>query len=42
MMAAHHSTPSSVTVKEEGLSIRVIAVIVLFFVIGVTVGKLLL
>ncbi|XP_053083743.1 vesicle-associated membrane protein-associated protein B/C isoform X3 [Pangasianodon hypophthalmus] len=41
-MAVQHSTPSSVTVKEEGLSIRVIAVIVLFFVIGVTVGKLLL
>ncbi|GAA6085753.1 vesicle-associated membrane protein-associated protein B/C isoform X1 [Tachysurus ichikawai] len=42
VMAAQHSTPSSVTVKEEGLSIRVIAIIVLFFVIGVTVGKLLL
>ncbi|XP_046712315.1 vesicle-associated membrane protein-associated protein B/C isoform X3 [Silurus meridionalis] len=42
VMAAQHSTPTSVTVKEEGLSIRVIAVIVLFFVIGVTVGKLFL
>ncbi|XP_027002538.1 vesicle-associated membrane protein-associated protein B/C isoform X1 [Tachysurus fulvidraco] len=42
VMAAQHSTTSSVTVKEEGLSIRAIAIIVLFFVIGVTVGKLLL
>ncbi|XP_060775058.1 vesicle-associated membrane protein-associated protein B/C isoform X2 [Neoarius graeffei] len=38
--AAQHSIPSSVKVKEEGLSIRIIAVVVLFFVIGVTVGKL--
>ncbi|KAF4080015.1 hypothetical protein AMELA_G00165570 [Ameiurus melas] len=42
VMAAQHSAPSSVKMKEEGLSIRVIAAIVLFFVIGVTVGKLLL
>ncbi|KAI4886587.1 hypothetical protein NFI96_000786 [Prochilodus magdalenae] len=41
VMAAQQSS-SSVTVKEEGLSIRVIALIVLFFVIGVIVGKLLL
>ncbi|XP_047014943.1 vesicle-associated membrane protein-associated protein B/C isoform X1 [Ictalurus punctatus] len=42
VMATQHSVPSSVKLKEEGLSIRVIAAIVLFFVIGVTVGKLLL
>ncbi|KAM9482160.1 vesicle-associated membrane protein-associated protein B/C [Clarias gariepinus] len=42
VMAAPHSSPSSVTMKEEGLSIKAIAIIVLFFVIGVTVGKLLL
>ncbi|XP_072540042.1 vesicle-associated membrane protein-associated protein B/C isoform X1 [Salminus brasiliensis] len=42
VMAAQHSSSSSVAVKEEGLSIRVIALIVLFFVIGVIVGKLLL
>ncbi|XP_053493659.1 vesicle-associated membrane protein-associated protein B/C isoform X1 [Ictalurus furcatus] len=42
VMATQHSAPSSVKLKEEGLSIRVIAAIVLFFVIGVTVGKLLL
>ncbi|XP_066520391.1 vesicle-associated membrane protein-associated protein B/C isoform X2 [Hoplias malabaricus] len=42
LMAAQQSSSSSVTVKEEGLSIRVIALIVLFFVIGVIVGKLLL
>ncbi|XP_026866551.1 vesicle-associated membrane protein-associated protein B/C isoform X4 [Electrophorus electricus] len=42
VMTSQHSSPSSVTVKEESLSIRVIALIVLFFVIGVIVGKLLL
>ncbi|XP_076869837.1 vesicle-associated membrane protein-associated protein B/C isoform X1 [Brachyhypopomus gauderio] len=42
VMTTQHSSPSSVTVKEESLSIKVIALIVLFFVIGVIVGKLLL
>ncbi|XP_062852831.1 vesicle-associated membrane protein-associated protein B/C isoform X2 [Trichomycterus rosablanca] len=42
-MAVQQSLPSSLTsVKEEGLSIRVISLIVLFFVIGIIVGKLLL
>uniref|UniRef100_A0A8C1BPK1 VAMP (vesicle-associated membrane protein)-associated protein B and C n=2 Tax=Cyprinus carpio TaxID=7962 RepID=A0A8C1BPK1_CYPCA len=39
VMSAPHSSPA-VRVKEEGLSARVIALIVLFFVVGVIVGKL--
>ncbi|TRY80160.1 hypothetical protein DNTS_003399 [Danionella cerebrum] len=39
VMSAQHSS-QVVRVKEEGLSTRVIALIVLFFVIGVIVGKL--
>ncbi|XP_016367797.1 vesicle-associated membrane protein-associated protein B-like isoform X2 [Sinocyclocheilus rhinocerous] len=39
VMSAPHSS-SAVRVKEEGLSTRVIALIVLFFVVGVIVGKL--
>lgn len=38
-MSAPHSS-SAMRVKEEGLSTRVIALIVLFFVVGVIVGKL--
>ncbi|XP_073707853.1 vesicle-associated membrane protein-associated protein B/C isoform X1 [Garra rufa] len=39
IMSAPHSS-QAVRVKEEGLSTRVIALIVLFFVVGVIVGKL--
>uniref|UniRef100_A0A8C2JB14 MSP domain-containing protein n=1 Tax=Cyprinus carpio TaxID=7962 RepID=A0A8C2JB14_CYPCA len=39
VMSAPHSSPA-LRVKEEGLSTRVIALIVLFFVVGVIVGKL--
>lgn len=39
VMSAQHSPPA-MRVKEEGLSSRVIALIVLFFVVGVIVGKL--
>ncbi|XP_056606869.1 vesicle-associated membrane protein-associated protein B/C isoform X1 [Triplophysa dalaica] len=39
VMSAPHSSPA-LRVKEEGLSSRMIALIVLFFVVGVIVGKL--
>ena len=39
MMSSQHS---SMVVKEEGLSVRGMALIVLFFVVGVIVGKLVL
>ncbi|KAG7271972.1 hypothetical protein CRUP_023852 [Coryphaenoides rupestris] len=45
MMSSQHpssSSPSSMMVKEEGLSARAVALIVLFFVVGVIVGKLVL
>ncbi|KAJ3603117.1 hypothetical protein NHX12_030861 [Muraenolepis orangiensis] len=41
MMSSPHSS-SSMAVKEEGLSVRSVALIVLFFVVGVIVGKLVL
>ncbi|XP_062326511.1 vesicle-associated membrane protein-associated protein B/C [Osmerus eperlanus] len=43
VMSSQHSASSSVgMVKEEGLSARTVALIVLFFVVGVVVGKLVL
>ncbi|XP_030635972.1 vesicle-associated membrane protein-associated protein B/C isoform X2 [Chanos chanos] len=38
----HSSSSSGVTVKEEGFSARAVALIVLFFVVGVVIGKLVL
>uniref|UniRef100_A0A8C7D0H4 VAMP (vesicle-associated membrane protein)-associated protein B and C n=1 Tax=Oncorhynchus kisutch TaxID=8019 RepID=A0A8C7D0H4_ONCKI len=40
MMSSQHSSHSMV--KEEGLSLRMVALIVLFFVVGVIIGKLVL
>lgn len=40
MMSSPHS--SVAIKKQEGLSIRAVALIVLFFVVGVIVGKLVL
>ncbi|XP_035634417.2 vesicle-associated membrane protein-associated protein B-like isoform X1 [Oncorhynchus keta] len=40
MMSSQHSSHSMV--KEEGLSLRTVALIVLFFVVGVIIGKLVL
>ncbi|CDQ60791.1 unnamed protein product [Oncorhynchus mykiss] len=40
MMSSQHSSHSMV--KEEGLSLRTVALIVLFFMVGVIIGKLVL
>lgn len=40
LSSSQHSSHS--TVKEEGLSLRTVALIVLFFVVGVIIGKLVL
>lgn len=40
VMSSQHSSHSMV--KEEGLSLRTVALIVLFFVVGVIIGKLVL
>ncbi|XP_056130473.1 vesicle-associated membrane protein-associated protein B/C [Lampris incognitus] len=42
VMSSQHPSASVAVVKEEGLSARMMALIVLFFVVGVVVGKLVL
>ncbi|XP_055748821.1 vesicle-associated membrane protein-associated protein B-like isoform X1 [Salvelinus fontinalis] len=42
MVSSPHSSSSQAMTKEEGLSTRVLALCVLFFVIGVIIGKLVL